>query len=822
MTFAGAAVPIALAAALLLISDAAAYMSYQTKIPNGANVARNGVTTGGVGHAAAGGAGALNPFGTAFAAASYTWTSALCNADADGDGHSNGAELGDPGCTWAVGGTPSRTTDITHPGFSDSFPATTAVPTPVPPNETAEPSTAAPSTSAPTTAAPTTPQPTAAAFSTANQLIASATQSALSGKVTFQWTIYDAADAASTNDDVLELVMSSAADDTYVAFGTAPEKMSGPFVACVVSSATAVASCSDWTGSEYAAARRATAAGAAAHAVVASGKLSGGGFTVTLRMLASALKIGAASQRAIAAAGVYSVATNEPYQHAGAAMRQGLTVDMRAGTASTAVTTASSDLAFYLSVVACLAWLVTGVLLRVARVKCSELLKKAFAVLTALLVLGVVAAGGLGATLDNEVNGVGKVLPRAVGRATSMCMVLVLFPVPKHLAVAGAVGSSFERAVPYHAFIGSLMFLLSTVHLVLMWVEMPDAGDVFKWDTVNFTNAPLAGFLAWLLMAVMIVPAWFIRRKAYSVFRALHMLWPAVVVLAMLHSNKLGVGMVVPLLNLAADSVVRLHSHYSHAAVVVRARAEGDCVELVVRTRLPAAIPGNFAVIALRDKMPTAHPFSIASYDREKGEAHFFIKAIGPWTRELLAAVQAAPAGAALAREPVVWQGPYGALEVPLGATPAALLVGGGIGFTPLLSLMEHVAAQAADGGAPLPIARLSVVWVLRDAGLLRLMQAELTRVAAQLEAVPGLAVTLAIQFTGPEGDAPNAKARAPFHRVVEGRPDVAALLGAVAPAAGDAVTVYCCGPAPLMGACAKAVGARDGPTFLHTETFEM
>lgn len=33
----------------------------------------------------------------------FQWTSALCNHDSDGDGLSNGAELGDPGCTWRRG-----------------------------------------------------------------------------------------------------------------------------------------------------------------------------------------------------------------------------------------------------------------------------------------------------------------------------------------------------------------------------------------------------------------------------------------------------------------------------------------------------------------------------------------------------------------------------------------------------------------------------------------------------------------------------------------------------------------------------------------------
>ncbi|XP_045205717.2 temptin-like [Mercenaria mercenaria] len=59
-----------------------------------------------------------NPFGLAFAAAGHTWTAALCNADSDNDGVTNGAELGDPGCVWTVGATPSGPA-TGHPGICD-------------------------------------------------------------------------------------------------------------------------------------------------------------------------------------------------------------------------------------------------------------------------------------------------------------------------------------------------------------------------------------------------------------------------------------------------------------------------------------------------------------------------------------------------------------------------------------------------------------------------------------------------------------------------------------------------------------------------------
>ena len=73
--------------------------TYQAKIPNGAKV----IGYGGVGHIDPAGGGPRNNFGLAFVAASYVWTNALCNADSDGDGFSNGVDLLDPLCVSSSG-----------------------------------------------------------------------------------------------------------------------------------------------------------------------------------------------------------------------------------------------------------------------------------------------------------------------------------------------------------------------------------------------------------------------------------------------------------------------------------------------------------------------------------------------------------------------------------------------------------------------------------------------------------------------------------------------------------------------------------------------
>jgi len=47
------------------------------------------------------------------------WTEDLCQTDSDGDGRTNGQELGDPQCTWKLGDKSADGIDVTlsHPGM---------------------------------------------------------------------------------------------------------------------------------------------------------------------------------------------------------------------------------------------------------------------------------------------------------------------------------------------------------------------------------------------------------------------------------------------------------------------------------------------------------------------------------------------------------------------------------------------------------------------------------------------------------------------------------------------------------------------------------
>ena len=102
-----------------------AFPEFKFRIPNGPNIpnpCKPGETWFGVGHLNYLGAGPLNAFGLAFKKAGFRWTEELCKADSDGDGRTNGFELGDPNCTWKEGQQPPEIIAIeklSHPGFCD-------------------------------------------------------------------------------------------------------------------------------------------------------------------------------------------------------------------------------------------------------------------------------------------------------------------------------------------------------------------------------------------------------------------------------------------------------------------------------------------------------------------------------------------------------------------------------------------------------------------------------------------------------------------------------------------------------------------------------
>lgn len=118
---------------------AGAFPHFKERIPNGDAYTRwdSGITCERLGHIDCIPGAPRNPFGLDFKAAGLLWTKELCKKDSDGDGLTNGQELGDPCCEWsAENKTPLRLTQLSHLGRSwenGAMDAPGCFPPPLPP-----------------------------------------------------------------------------------------------------------------------------------------------------------------------------------------------------------------------------------------------------------------------------------------------------------------------------------------------------------------------------------------------------------------------------------------------------------------------------------------------------------------------------------------------------------------------------------------------------------------------------------------------------------------------------------------------------------------
>merc|ERR1711894_142300 len=114
---------LALLLCVILFMRCHGFPFYRDRIPNGHKVpdpcsSASGQIWNGVGHDKAPGGGPRNQFGQDFKSYGSKWDlENLCKMDSDGDGRTNGEELGDPDCVWTSGDAPSA--PIGHPGVCE-------------------------------------------------------------------------------------------------------------------------------------------------------------------------------------------------------------------------------------------------------------------------------------------------------------------------------------------------------------------------------------------------------------------------------------------------------------------------------------------------------------------------------------------------------------------------------------------------------------------------------------------------------------------------------------------------------------------------------
>ena len=178
------------------------------------------------------------------------------------------------------------------------------------------------------------------------------------------------------------------------------------------------------------------------------------------------------------------------------------------------------------------------------------------------------------------------------------------------------------------------------------------------------------------------------------------------------------------------DRAARLNSAMT-TTQVESIHASGGLTAITLRLLPWRHYAGQYAFVAVPALSKAQwHPFTISS-PPSADSLTFHIKAMGPntWTGRLYELARASSASGILPT--VMLNGPYGRPPYP-DTYEQIILVGGGIGVTPLVSILQDLHDRMTQGKADdLPLLKhVKLVWAIRDPGLLHHFSPTLTEIA--------------------------------------------------------------------------------------------
>ena len=318
-----------------------------------------------------------------------------------------------------------------------------------------------------------------------------------------------------------------------------------------------------------------------------------------------------------------------------------------------------------------------------------------------------------------------------LGAVGTWNLLAVWLPVTRHSLWNYALGMSYDRARLYHLHISRYTLLLFTLHGggLYAWIVYKDE----FWQELlqgGWTGRMATGSLAMtggLLLLLTSLHA--IRRRWWELFYRAHWLGLVVfTVFSMLHHPSVIRWQLGGVLLFCVDLLLRTYKWTQPADVVSVSTADGGDVTRI-EWRASSGFEfsaGQFVLLCFPAISPLEwHPYTIASSPHHLPHVVVYSRRAGWWTQRLHELSREAPSASPVR---MYVEGPYGQLSVHLPLYRHVMLVSGGMGVAPMLSVYHHLAsrsgadAAAEAGGAECGAATSDVqfVWSMRDRQLIR------------------------------------------------------------------------------------------------------
>lgn len=301
-------------------------------------------------------------------------------------------------------------------------------------------------------------------------------------------------------------------------------------------------------------------------------------------------------------------------------------------------------------------------------------------------------------------------LALVVGLAGNFFLTFLFFPVTRGSSILAFMGLTSEASVKYHIWIGHMMMTLVTAHGVLYiiyWALTHQLSEMLKWDETwdNTYVSNLAGELCLLVGIIMwITTSTRIRRTMFELFYYTHHLYILFIIFYILHKGLFFICIMLPGLYLfVIDRFLRLLQSRQKVRLVSARVLPCETVELnFSKTPGLKYTPTStmFVNIPNISKMQW-HPFTVTSNSNlEPNTLSVVIKCEGSWTKKLYDSLTSPSTPPRLQ---VSIEGPYGPPETQFLRHDMLVMISGGSGITPFISIIRELVYMSSSRNYKIP-----------------------------------------------------------------------------------------------------------------------
>ncbi|XP_015878393.3 ferric reduction oxidase 2-like [Ziziphus jujuba] len=293
-----------------------------------------------------------------------------------------------------------------------------------------------------------------------------------------------------------------------------------------------------------------------------------------------------------------------------------------------------------------------------------------------------------------------------LGLVGNICLAFLFFPVTRGSSILRLIGLTSESSIKYHIWLGHIVMTIFTAHglcYIIFWTQTNQISEVFKWNKVGLSNvAGEVALVSGLVMWATSFPR--IRRKIFELFFYTHHLYITFVVFFVLH-----VGFSYTCIMLPAFYLFLIDRYLRFLQSQKRIRLES------ARLLSCEAVELNFSKCPGLSYTPTSvvflnvpgisklqwHPFTVtssSSMDRDK--LSVVIKSGGRWSHSLY---QRLSSPSRIDRLEISVEGPYGPASTNFLRHEMIVMVSGGSGITPFISIIRELLVRSNHGGNKIP-----------------------------------------------------------------------------------------------------------------------